>query len=303
MTAAVIADNRVLTDALQNAKVAAQAAGDFLLKKQGHVKVLRKKALRDALLDADLEAEKIIITILRSHSDYDILSEETPQVNTGNAYCWVVDPLDGSFNFQHGNPTYGVSISLLVDNVIEVGVIYLPFYQEMYTAIRGKGAWLNEQPIHVSLIADLDDAIVHVGDFTKEGDAGANKLRVSDIAHLADTAGRVRMIGTAATDLAYIACGRADALVVHNALPWDINMGRLLITEAGGTVEFKTDAAGKSLAICSNTSIHSALCDVILKEKRDPEYGTLFCPIPTSQAEIDRDVDGTVQIWQPLRGI
>ncbi|HEV7237340.1 MAG TPA: inositol monophosphatase family protein, partial [Ktedonobacteraceae bacterium] len=249
--------------------------------------VLRKKALRDALLDADLEAEKIIITILRSHSDYDILSEETPQVNTGNAYRWVVDPLDGSFNFQHGNPTYGVSISLLVDNVIELGVIYLPFYNEMFTAIRGRGAWLNEQPIHVSPIADLDDALVHVGDFTKDGDTRENEVRLNDIAHLADAVGRVRMIGTAAIDLAYIACGRADALVVHNALPWDIDMGRLLITEAGGTVEFKTDVAGKSLAICSNTSIHQALLNVILEEKYDAEYGMFFCAIPKSQAEVD----------------
>lgn len=290
MTTEVIADARVLTDALNYAKEAAQAAGDFLRDKQGHVRVLHKKALRDALLDADLDAEKIIINILRSHSDYDILSEETPQINTGSAYRWVVDPLDGSFNFQHGNPTYGVTISLRVDTDIEVGVIYLPFYQEMFTAIRGQGAWLNERPIHVSSIVDLNDAIVHVGDFTKDGDAGANKLQVSDIAHLADAVGRVRMIGTAATDLAYIACGRADALVVHNALPWDIDMGRLLITEAGGTVEFKTDAAGKSLAICSNTSIHSALCDVILKEKRDPEYGMFFCPIPTSLSGIDVNV-------------
>lgn len=289
MIAPVIADNRVLTDALHHAKIAAQAAGNFLLKKQGHVKVLRKKALRDALLDADLEAEKIIINILRSHSDYDILSEETPQVNTGNAYRWVVDPLDGSFNFQHGNPTYGVSISLLVDNVIELGVIYLPFYDEMFTAIRGQGAWLNEQPIHVSPIADLDDALVHVGDFTKDGDTRENEVRLNDIAHLADAVGRVRMIGTAATDLAYIACGRADALVVHNALPWDIDMGRLLITEAGGTVEFKTDVAGKSLAICSNTSIHQALLNVILEEKYDAEYGMFFCAIPKSQAEIDME--------------
>ncbi len=289
MTAPVIADDRVLTDALRNAEIAAREAGDFLLKKQGHVKVLRKKALRDALLDADLEAEKIIITILRSHSDYDILSEETPQVYTGNAYLWVVDPLDGSFNFQHGNPTYGVSISLLVDNVIELGVIYLPFYEEMFTAIRGQGAWLNEQPIRVSSIADLDDALVHVGDFTKDGDTRENKARLNDIAHLADAVGRVRMIGTAATDLAYIACGRADALVVHNALPWDINMGRLLITEAGGTVEFKTDAVGKNLAICSNTNIHSALCDVILKEKYDAEYGMFFCAIPKSQPKFEMD--------------
>ncbi len=273
MTTPVIVDENALTDALHLAKLAAQEAGDFLLKKQGHVRVLQKKALRDALLDADLEAEKIILKRLRSHSNYDILSEETRQEYTGNAYCWVVDPLDGSFNFQHGNPTYGISIGLLVGNEPQVAVIYLPYHQEMFTAICGRGAELNNQPVHVSPTRFLDDAIVHVGDFAKDGDVRANELRVSDIAHLADAVGRVRMIGTAATDLAYIACGRAEALVVHNARPWDINVGRLLITEAGGTVEFMTDAAVKSLAICSNKCIHRALVDVILNEKRDPEYG------------------------------
>jgi len=283
MVAPVIVDESVVTNALHIAKIAAQEAGDFLREKQGHVRVLRKKALRDALLDADLEAEKIILTILQSQSDYDILSEETPQVNTGNAYCWVVDPLDGSFNFQHGNPTYGISISLLVNKITTVGVVYLPFYHEMFTAIRGHGAQLNGQDIHVSRIDKLNDAIVHVGDFAKDGDVSANKVRLNDIAHLADAVGRIRMIGTAATDLAYIACGRAEALVVHNARPWDINVGCLLITEAGGKYKFQKDAQGKRLAICSNARIHQPLLNVILKENRDPEYGILHCPIPKSE--------------------
>lgn len=259
-----------LTQALHIAEQAARETGDFLFKEQGHERVLRKKAHRDGLLDADLAAEKIILAKLRAFSpSYGILSEETPQEKKDSAYQWIVDPLDGSFNFHHGNPTYGVSIGLCIDNAVAVAVVYLPYYREMFTAMRGCGAWLKGQPIHVSSVTDLDDASVHVGDFTKDGNAQENSIRAKDIAHLADRVGRVRMIGTAATDLAYVACGRAEALVVRNALPWDIDVGRLLITEAGGTVEFYSHPRGKEVAICSNTHIHQTLQDIILNENYD----------------------------------
>ena len=264
--------------ALEIARKAALEAGKFLQCKQGQVQVLHKKALRDDLLDADLEAEQIIIKILREHfPDYDILSEETEVENKGSSYRWVIDPLDGSFNFQHGNPTFGISISLLIENITTVGVVYLPLYNEMFTAIRGYGSHLNGQPIFVSPTSELNDAIVHVGDFAKDGNIWDNHERVNDIAHLADTVGRVRMIGTAAADLAYVACGRAEALVVHNALPWDIEVGRLLITEAGGKVTFQPGEMGRSLAVCSNKKIHENLLNVLQKEQSvSPEYGKIY---------------------------
>ncbi|MEO8973528.1 MAG: inositol monophosphatase family protein [Ktedonobacteraceae bacterium] len=264
-----------LTIALEVAKKAASLAGEFLQQKQGMVRVLHKKAMRDDLLDADLEAEHIIIDILReAFPTDDILSEETEVENFGSANRWIIDPLDGSFNFQHGYPTFGISISLLIKNVTTVGVIYLPRLDEMFTAILGRGAQLNNSPIFVSSTTVLDDAIVHVGDFAKDGNSRDNKKQIHNMAHLADAVGRVRMIGTAATDLAYIACGRADALVVHNALPWDIEVGGLLMGEAGGTISrFEDkDEAGKSLTVCSNKHIHQALINVIY-EDASPEFG------------------------------
>jgi myo-inositol-1(or 4)-monophosphatase len=270
-----------LMETLKVAQEAAHEAGESLRKKQGHEQVLYKKARRDCLLDADIEAEKIIIDKLKANfPHYDILSEETLQESKQSPYQWVVDPLDGSFNFHHRSPVYGVSIGLRVRNRIEVAVVYLPFYDEMYTAIRSKGAYLNGKPIEVSSIADLDEACVHVGDFAKDYDPEENQIRLKDITHLANTVGRVRMIGTAATDLAYIACGRAEALVVHNALPWDIEVGALLITEAGGKVEFYHHPDSKGLTICSNSHIHNALFNTLHKAHGDAEYGALFCPIP-----------------------
>lgn len=249
---------------LDIARAAALKAGKFLNMKLGNVRKLQRKSRYDYLLDADLDAEKIIVTELRdSFPTYDILSEETKVESFHSTHCWVVDPLDGSFNFQHGNPAFGISISLLINKVTTVSVIYLPRLDEMFTAVLGSGAQLNGHSIHVSSTMDLEDASIHVGDFSKDGNHLDNLERLNDIAHLANSVGRVRMIGTAATDLAYIACGRADALVVHNALPWDIEVGCLLVTEAGGAFSRFEDEGGNSLAVCSNTHIHQALIDVI----------------------------------------
>lgn len=254
----------MLTQALVVAQQAALEAGEYLCNKQGSERVLYKKAQRDSLLDADIEAEKIIISKLRTFSpDYDILSEETQQESKNSPCQWVIDPLDGSFNFHHHSPVYGISIGLRVHNHIETAVVYLPFYNEMFTAISGHGAYLNGQSIHVSSITDLDDASVHIGDFTKDYDLEENQIRLKVIARLANAVGRMRMIGTIATDLAYIACGRADALVVHDNFPWDIGVGMLLITEAGGKVEFHRYPNKKYLIICSNPFIYEALFNTI----------------------------------------
>ncbi|MHB8599774.1 MAG: inositol monophosphatase family protein [Ktedonobacteraceae bacterium] len=268
-------DSDTLQKALNAAKIASLKAGKFLKRNQGKVHVLHKKSLRDDLLDADLGAEHIIIDILReAFPSYDILSEETNVVNYGYDHRWIIDPLDGSTNFQHGNPSFGVSISLLINDVTTIGVIYLPRLEEMFTVILGQGAYLNERPIHVSKTANLNDAIVHVGDFAKDGNVRDNLERLQDISRLANSVARVRMIGTAAADLAYIACGRADAHIVHNALPWDIEIGRLLIKEAGGDISFYESETGGYIAVCSNGHIHQSLLDIMpLHEEISPETG------------------------------
>src|SRR6266487_1151744 len=171
-------DQDTLLTALETAMAASREAGEYLKGKRGKIEVIRKKARRDDLLDADLGAEQIIIKRLQGmFPDHEILSEETEGEYIDTPYRWVVDPLDGSANFQHGSPVFAVSISLLINKKTTVGVVYLPMFDEMFTAIRGQGAYLNGNPIHVSDITDLDAAMIYVGDFAKDGNLVENSER------------------------------------------------------------------------------------------------------------------------------
>jgi len=252
--------------AYESAMAAAREAGAYLITKQRHVQVLYKKALRDDLLDADLEAEAIILNILRlSFPTFDIFSEEAEEEN-GKTQCqWIVDPLDGSANFQHGSPLFAISISLIVNKTSVLGIVYLPALNEMFTAIHGRGAALNGHTIHVSRTSLLNEAIVHMGDFAKNGNVDANRHRTATITRLANEVGRVRMIGTAATDLAYLACGRADALIMYSNHPWDVEAGSLILEEAGGTGSILGGA--KAMFIYSNGHIHHQLIERLARSE------------------------------------
>jgi myo-inositol-1(or 4)-monophosphatase len=242
---------------LETAEAAAYEAGNYLIKKLGQAKVKDQKSSRDDLLDTDLEAENIILTRLRKDTpDIGILSEEAGVEGNQETY-WITDPLDGSANFQHGSPTFAIAIALVIEQVTVGSIIYLPTRNEMFTAIQNQGAYLNKEPISVSTIAHLEEAITHVGDIMKEGNPTITEARTEDITKLLMHARRIRMIGTAATDLAYVACGRADILVNHAADPWDIEAGKLLVIEAGGKATTKPHHIQGVLSIYSNGIIHS----------------------------------------------
>ncbi len=252
------------TPALEAAKTVAYEAGAYLLQKQKTVQALGKKALRDTLLDADLEAERLIINRLQSiYPDAGFLSEEAGEIHAGNEYQWVIDPLDGSANFERGNPIFGISISLTVHSEATLGIIYLPCQNEMFTTMRGHGAMLNGQPIHVSHTQELDDAVIHLGDFTKDGDKEENERRFHYLQQIAQKVRCVRMIGTAATDLASVACGRADALLMYSNCSWDTDAGRLLVSEAGGKVSIANDEAGHINCLYSNENFYIPLMNLL----------------------------------------
>jgi myo-inositol-1(or 4)-monophosphatase len=248
-----------LTDMLQAAEQAALEAGNYLIQKLGQAKVEHQKSLRDDLLDVDVEAENIMLTKLRkTSSEIGTLSEENGQEGNHDQY-WIVDPLDGSANFQHGSPLFAIAIALIIHKVTTLGVIYLPTSNEMFTAIRNQGACLNGNRIEVSKIATLEEAIIHVGDIMKEGDSVMTRERLEDISKLAMQARRIRMIGTAATDLAFLASGRADALINHAKTPWDIEAGKLILLEAGGRAISKQRENDEILSIYSNGVIHERI--------------------------------------------
>lgn len=251
-----IIDQADLPGMIEIAEAAARKAGDYLLKKLGTAKVAYQKSPLDDLLDADLEAESLILTKLHEESpEMGILSEESGHEGTDTHY-WLVDPLDGSANFQHGSPLFAISIALVSNQTTKGGIIYLPTRDEMFTAIQGQGAFLNGTRISVSSIEALSEAIVHVGDFAKDNDAQMTHKSLEYVSKLATRVRRIRMIGTAATDLAYVACGRADVLINHATHPWDIEAGKLLVVEAGGKASTRRSQRDTTLSIYSNGVIH-----------------------------------------------
>lgn len=252
--------NEDLQYLLKIAQAAAYEAGSHLRSKQNVTQVLYKKAPRDDLLDADLEAESILFNRLRTHfPDFNILSEETALNDKHAPFQWVIDPLDGSANFQHGYPMFAVTIGLLSNDKTLLGVIYLPLYDEMFTAMLGGGAMLNGRTIAVSNTATLEDTVIHMGDFAKSGSSTDNQIRLVTMERLANRVSRIRMIGSAATDLAYIACGRADGLVMYSNRPWDIEAGRLILSEAGGSASALLSQHNQPIFLYSNGHVHQAI--------------------------------------------
>lgn len=244
---------------LEIAQATARLAGDYLLQKLGSAHVTSQKSLRDDLLDVDIEAERLILTKLQEETPhFGILSEEAG--HRGNTdYYWIIDPLDGSANFQHGSPFFAVPIAFVTQQAARAGIIYLPTANEMFVAAQNQGAYLNGKSIHVSAITTLSEAIAHIGDFTKGDNTEIIPERLKELSKLAMHTRRVRMIGTAATDLAYVACGRADILINHADHPWDIEAGKLLLQEAGGKATSKLYHDDAPLAIYSNGILHQTV--------------------------------------------
>lgn len=227
---------------LDTAVKAAKSAGVFILDNLGKISSqdINIKQTSDFVTYVDKESEKLIINNIRDKfPDHHFLAEESLKDTDGHEYRWIIDPLDGTTNFIHSYPAFSVSIALEHNGEIITGVIFDPQKKELFTAEKGKGAFLNSQPIRVSGITDTSSSLVATGfPFKRKGlvdeylKAFKNILfRVSDI----------RRAGSAALDLAHLACGRCEAFFEIGLSPWDIAAGIILIKEAGGVV---TDFGG-----------------------------------------------------------
>jgi myo-inositol-1(or 4)-monophosphatase len=188
----------------------------------------------DLVTEADRASERFVVDRLRSHfPSHAIVAEESGEHAGGSGYRWYVDPLDGTTNFAHGYPVYNVTLGLERDGKMIAGVIYDPNRQELFTAERGGGAYLNHRRIHVSRTSRLEDVLAATGFPSRKRHLNVNVHFYHQMAML--THG-VRRGGSAAIDLAYVACGRLDAFWEFGLNPWDIAAGTLLIEEAGGAV-------------------------------------------------------------------
>jgi len=201
----------------------------------GSLQVKSKRA-NDFVTEVDRGAEAAIIEIVqKSYPDHGILGEESGSIDSAKQeYRWIIDPLDGTTNFIHGFPQYCVSIGVEHRGALTHGVVYDPIRDELFTASKGAGAFLNDRRIRVSKCTRLSDALVGTGFPFKE--LTRVDLYLRQLKHLMEKSSGVRRAGAAALDLAYVACGRLDGFWELGLSPWDIAAGALLIQEAGGLV-------------------------------------------------------------------
>jgi myo-inositol-1(or 4)-monophosphatase len=203
-----------------------------------HLKITPKKFNNDFVTEVDKAAEAAIIEVLRdAYPDYGILAEESGVSGGsegGKDYQWIIDPLDGTTNFIHGYPQYAVSIALMYKGQPNQAVVYDVVRNEMFTASKGGGAYLNERRIRVTKCDRMEQALLGTGFPFRNFEHAKAYLGV--FKDFAERTSGIRRAGSAALDLAYVACGRFDGFWEFGVLPWDIAGGCLLITEAGGLV-------------------------------------------------------------------
>src|ERR671934_745229 len=193
------------------------------------------KQVNDFVTRVDHAAEEAIIEVVRkAHPDHGFLAEESGRTAGEAEYVWIIDPLDGTTNFIHGFPQYCVSISIQNRGALQHAFIYDPTRNELFTASKGRGAFLNDRRIRVSSLARFGDALVGTGFPFKE--VTRLELYTRQLQTMMRTCAGVRRAGAAALDLAYVACGRLDAFWELGLSPWDMAAGALLIQEAGGLV-------------------------------------------------------------------
>jgi myo-inositol-1(or 4)-monophosphatase len=186
----------------------------------------------DLVTEADRASERLVVERLRSHfPSHSIVAEEGGGHEGKSGYRWYVDPLDGTTNFAHGYPIYNVTMGLELDGEMQVGVVFDPSRQEMFSAERGAGAYLNNRRIRVSSAKSLESSLVSTGFPSRKRHLNVN---IHFYHQMAMATHGVRRGGSAAIDLAYVACGRLEAFWEFGLNPWDMAAGTLLVTEAGG---------------------------------------------------------------------
>ncbi len=247
---------------------AAKEAGTFLKKSVGKIKDIQKKdgQERNLVTEIDKKSEDIIISKIKKYfPQHNILAEESgTKRGRTSAYKWIIDPLDGTTNFTHGFPVFCVSIGLEYKDEIILGVIYDPNFDELFTAEKGGGAFLNGRKIYVSKIDSLIKSLLVTG-FPYNIVENPNNA-VEHFVHFLMKAQAVRRMGSAAIDLAYVAAGRYDGFWEVALNPWDMAAGALLVQEAGGKL---TDFSGnefniyKPEVLATNGLVHQEMRNVL----------------------------------------
>lgn len=254
--------------ALLNVMVqAALKAGKSLSRDFGEVQNLQVslKGPGDYVSQADRRSEKVVREeLLKARPTYGFLGEESEEIKgTDGAHRWIVDPLDGTTNFLHGIPLFAVSIGLERAGEIVAGVVYNPATDELFTAEKGGGAFVNDRRLRVSARRSLSDAVIGCG--VPHLGRGMHGRFLVQLRHVMGEVAGIRRFGSAALDLAYVSAGRLDGFWEEGLEPWDVAAGLILIREAGGftsDLSGGADIFGSGTIAAGNEHIHKALMDV-----------------------------------------
>ena len=250
---------------------ACMKASRSLIRDFGEIENLQvsTKGPGDFVTSADKRTEKILIEELqKAHPEYGIITEETGVINKSNINNrWIIDPIDGTTNFLNGIPQFAISIGYEESGEIKCGVIFNPILNEMFCAEKGNGAYLNNSRIRVSKKKNLKNALIVTG-----GPKGESKIKdkiFSEYINISKKVSNVRKFGSAALDMAYVACGRFDGYWQRELNYWDVAAGIIILKEAGGFVDFfeeDTISPLKKNVLATNSIIHEELKELINKK-------------------------------------
>lgn len=249
---------------------ASTEASELLLKRRGAAgRILTKQNRTDLVSEADVAAEAAIVKIVRgAFPSHVIVAEEGSAGGGDGEHRWYIDPLDGTLNFVHEHPFWGVSIGYEYRGELVAGVISAPVLTETFQAEAGSGAFLNGKRIHVSAIDEIEDAMLSTGFAYDFEERMAN---VKFWTAFLERAQAVRRDGAAALDLAWVACGRFDAFWESPLQPWDVAAGAVIVAEAGGKVTNYSGAPFEVMRpaiLASNARLHPSMLEIIAEIQR-----------------------------------
>ncbi len=237
----------------------ARISGKILVDNLGKINSRKEKSPKNFVTNVDLASEKLIISeIKKKYPTHQILSEEAGEKKTNSQYKWIIDPLDGTHNYMHSFPLFGVSIAVEHKGEVVSAVINVPLLNRMYVAEKGKGSYLNGKRIHVSKTNSLYHSLIVMDSLFDRYFERLTEL----LEKISPLVNAIRFPGAAIMDLSSVAVGEADAYICIHTNPWDVAAGMLLIKEAGGKI---TDYSGKPVDhyarnfIATNSLLHNAV--------------------------------------------
>lgn len=256
---------------METAIEAAKEAGRLQLQALGKAHHIEYKGAANIVTEVDKQSEAVIINRIRKEFPcHDTLAEEGSDKKTNSEWLWIIDPLDGTVNYSHGYPLFAVSIALQYKGEVIAGVVFEPNRNELFTAEKGGGAFLNGRRISVSKTAELQNSLLDTG-FAYNVHLGEKNNNLNHFSDFLLKAQAVRRDGAAASDLCYVAAGRFDGFWELYLQPWDIAAGQLIITEAGGRVSAfdgsPLDIYGKEI-VASNGLVHEQMLKVLCQNRQ-----------------------------------